>query len=255
MFKRSLLLIFTLILCFGLFACKSNEEQKQSDADTTVPPVDTPTEPTPTLPTPSLPNVGDDYGEVITNINNNISYDSETHAPYEIYPVPHDINYTNQYYYVPQQVNIVFESGIDEPTKNHMYEVLAMKDMNAKPSNVVSSGKNVLVGIYDSNEVVDNAVSGVDTTLFTKIDAYYLSIDANNITILGKDTDACYYAITTLEWIFEQTNNTIRGLVIEDYSDTYYRGFIEGYYGIPWTTDERVELMEYASKVKSNIYI
>ena len=231
--KRNIfILVLLFVLSFGLLACETEVQQEER------------------------PKEEDDYGQVNTNINSNISYDSNTNAPYEIYPAPHSVKYTNDYYYVSQTVNLVFEEGVDEATKNHLYKTIALKDMNGTTSSEIKNGKNILVGIYGSNAVVDKYVKEDSfDTLFAKIDAYYLKIDNNNITILGKDTDACFYAITTLEWIFEQTTTTIKGLVVEDYSDTYYRGFIEGYYGIPWTTDERIELMEYGSKVKSNIYI
>ena len=240
--KRNILVvILCLLLTVVLFAC---DQTPTEDSTINVPP-DIPTI-----------NPDDDYGLADKNINSNISYDSNTYAPYEIYPVPHSIKYVNEYYFITHEVNVVFESGIDAATKDHLYETIALKNMNGKPSNEIKSSKNILVGIYDSNEVVDKHINSDSfETLFTKIDAYYLAINKDNIIILGKDSDACFYAITTLQWIFEQTTTTIKGLVIEDYSDSYYRGFIEGYYGIPWTTDERIELMEYGSKVKSNIYI
>lgn len=227
---KKLLIVLTLVLCMGLFGCGSRKDDTETETEETLP-----TENTPTV---------DEYGEATKDINNNISYDSETYAPYEIYPTPHEIKYTNNYYYVPQRVNVVFSGEIDESTKNHLYETLALKDINTTISNTKNSGKNVIVEVNDSTD-----------EFFEKIDAYKLVIDANNITIVGKDTDACFYAITTLKWIFNQTTTTIRGLEINDYSDTIYRGFIEGYYGIPWTTDERIELMEFGSITKSNIYI
>ena len=198
----------------------------------------------------------DDYGEVNTNINNNIKYDASTYAPYDIYPTPHKIEYQQDYYYISSKINVVFESEIDAPTKKHLYNTLSLKNMIATESSDKKSGKNVLIGTYDSNGVVSKYVDLNSLgDLYSKIDAYYLEINANDIIILGKDTDACYYAITTLQWIFEQTTTTIQTLKVKDYSDSFYRGFIEGYYGIPWTPAERIELMEFGSKVKSNIYI
>ena len=239
--KKNILILFLLfLLTFVLFSCDTNEEETPNDEET-----------------PSVnPSLDDDYGWVDNTIDSNISYDSETYAPYEIYPTPHKIDYSSSYYYVTKDVNVVFESSIDESTQKHLYKTLALKDIKATTSTDKTAGKNVLVGTYGSNGVVSKYVdTNVLGDLYDKIDAYYLEINANDIIILGKDTDACYYAITTLQWIFNQTTTTIKGLKIKDYSDTYYRGFIEGYYGIPWTSSERIELMEYASLVKSNIYI
>ena len=197
----------------------------------------------------------EDYGEYTTSIPSDIEYSNETKAPYDIYPIPHDVYYKNERYYIPNSVNVVFEDTVDVYTKDHLYDVLAMKDIYATETDTITTSRNILVGVYDENELVESTIDVEFDDLFTKIDSYYLSIDENNITILGKDTDACFYGITTLQWIFDQCDNVISTLEIKDYSDTKYRGFIEGYYGIPWTNSERVELMEYASLVKSNIYI
>lgn len=54
----------------------------------------------------------------------------------------------------------------------------------------------VVASVYDP----ENDNSGITLTsedFFNNYDAYILKIEANKITILGKDTDAVYYGITT----------------------------------------------------------
>ena len=41
---------------------------------------------------------------------------------------------------------------------------------------------------------------------------------------------------------------------IEDYADVVSRGFIEGYYGNPWSTEDRVNLMKWGGYYKLNAY-
>ena len=61
---------------------------------------------------------------------------------------------------------------------------------------------------------------------------------------VGADTDASYYGLTTLYHILKQMDsNTIRNFHIEDWADVASRGFIEGYYGNPWSTEDRINLM------------
>src|SRR5699024_6778395 len=68
----------------------------------------------------------------------------------------------------------------------------------------------------------------------------------DSITVIGKDTDASFYGITSLEKILDQRqDNTIKNMEIKDYANTEVRGFIEGFYGIPWTNDDRKSLMEF----------
>lgn len=198
---------------------------------------------------------GEDYGKVTISLPAKTDTDTDPHSPYTIYPTPHEVRYGKSVYRIPRAVEATIESGIDEATEAYLYEVMALKDVAVLPSGSTGEGYRILLGIDQSGEAVDRYVTEDQSALFMKTDAYSLSIEEKNIVILGKDTDACFYGLTTLKSIFEQTNDAVRCMEIEDYSDCTYRGFIEGYYGIPWTKDERIELMEYGSQVKSNIYI
>lgn len=55
--------------------------------------------------------------------------------------------------------------------------------------------------------------------------------------------------------IEQSSNNQLLKNVVEDYADIQYRGYIEGYYGIPWSNPEIISLMEFGSKTKLNTFI
>ena len=87
-------------------------------------------------------------------------------------------------------VNVVYEDGIDEYTKDRMNEVLAIKNIKASTSEEVKEGQtNILVGIKDSNQYVDQYVGehySVKTTqLFDQLDSYLLKVDNGTITVLS----------------------------------------------------------------------
>ncbi|MCH5171609.1 MAG: beta-N-acetylglucosaminidase domain-containing protein [Erysipelotrichales bacterium] len=177
---------------------------------------------------------------------------------YEIYPTPQEIVYSDGIISLTKRVNVYAESSIDVYTKNKLYDILSLKDVKAhNVSKITDNGNfNINIGVYKSSEDVDKLCRGVDLSYIeNKIDAYYLEINSNSIIVLGKDTDAVFYGLATLKMIFEQSKKQIRTLVIKDYSNSKWRGFIEGYYGIPWTSEERIELMRFGEIVKSNIYI
>ena len=77
-------------------------------------------------------------------------------ADYEIYPNPHVIEYQDGNYII-SDVNVVFESGIDDATKNRLTETLELKsDVNVTESEAVVEGMtNILVGIVGSGEYAD----------------------------------------------------------------------------------------------------
>lgn len=182
--------------------------------------------------------------------------DTTNNVEYEIYPTVQSITYDDKNSTISGKYNIVYESKIDSYTKNKAIEVLSRKNVKASIGDDISTEKgNLLLGVYSSKEKVDSYITEDVSYISEKIDSYYLFIKDNNIVILGKDSDSVYYGLSTLDLIFQQTQDEVRELEIKDYSSSYYRGFIEGYYGIPWTSEERKELMRFGSKFKSNIYI
>ena len=179
---------------------------------------------------------------------------------YEIYPNPQRVSYYDGSFNLDDEVNVVFDKTIDDVTKNKLNEVLSSKDVTISTSDKIVNGKtNVLVGTNNSGEYVDQYVkSNVNITtenLFDNIDSYILNSKDDVISILGKDTDAAFYGVTTLKHIFNQSSDEILNLSIEDYANTDLRGFIEGYYGIPWSNEDRASLMKFGGEFKMNTYI
>ncbi len=207
------------------------------------------------LPLFSSLTIGNTYAK--ENVKPHKQIDQESNE-YEIYPNPQEITYGTKELKLTSNVKVFFEENIDIYTQNKAMDVLSLKNVKASKSTFVNNSDitTLNIGIYGSNKEVDMSLKNKDLSYITnKYDSYYLNISESSITILGKDSDSCFYGLSTLELIFEQTNNTIKELEIKDYSDSMYRGFIEGYYGIPWTSEERKELMRFGSKFKSNIYI
>ena len=40
-----------------------------------------------------------------------------------------------------------------------------------------------------------------------------------------------------------------------DYAEVQFRGFIEGYYGNPWSLEDRIDLMKFGGEIKMNQYV
>lgn len=182
-------------------------------------------------------------------------------AEYEIYPKPHEISYEEDSWILKNEVNVVYEDGIDEAAQDRLEEVFALKDgITVSESDEIVKGKtNVLVGIDGSEGYVDRYAEenvGISTDgLFDKLDSYVLDSKEDVITVLGADTDASFYGLTTLYHIVKQMDSqTIRSFHIEDWADVASRGFIEGYYGNPWSTQDRINLMKWGGYYKLNSY-
>ncbi len=178
---------------------------------------------------------------------------------YEIYPEPHKITYQSGDFILKDQVNVVYEKGIDLDTQNRLKEVTDLKGLSVTTANQINAKMtNILVGIKGSNGYVDNYVKehgSYAADLFDQLDAYYMQVKDGTIVILAKDSDAAFYGLTTLYLVIKQLESlTINNFTIEDYSDVASRGFIEGYYGNPWSTKDRVDLMKWGGYYKLNSY-
>lgn len=185
---------------------------------------------------------------------------AEDKTAYEIYPNPHEMSYQDGEFVIRQEVNVVFEKTIDSVTQKRMNEVLASKNKKVTTSQEKVEGKtNILVGTYNSKEYVDTYVQKnykIDASLFEKFGANFVASNNGEIVVLGRDTDAAFYGITSLKHIFNQMDgSTIRNFTIKDYADTNIRGFIEGYYGIPWSNEDRMSLMKFGGDFKMTSYI
>lgn len=196
-------------------------------------------------------------------------------AEYQIYPTPQQISYGDGAVSISAKANVVVEDGIDSETKARLSEVLQLKDITADASAIASdAGKTqILVGINGSGKSVDkylqqlkaDGVISYAEDLFTGAnhhDAYLLAAVPGNdqrpatIAVLGKDTDSAFYGLSTLYRVFQQDPDaSLREFTVQDYADVVTRGFIEGYYGNPWSTADRVELMRWGGYQKLNAYV
>ncbi|MDN6639698.1 MAG: beta-N-acetylglucosaminidase domain-containing protein [Tetragenococcus sp.] len=180
---------------------------------------------------------------------------------YNIYPNPHAVEYGKQELTLNQATEVVYDDTIDDVTKDKVTSIfvdhhLPEPKVTDEPS---SQAINIYIGTKNSDGPAEQQIQDVlsgDEQVFDNNDAYQLAVNEDSIAILGKDTDAAFYGLATLDMILDQTqDNAIRQVQIEDYANTAIRGFIEGYYGIPWSNEDRKSLMEFGGKFKTTSYI
>lgn len=193
---------------------------------------------------------------------------AESPDSYEIYPIPQSISYDSKpqkEFVIGKDVNVVLEDGIDQYTRNFLEEILANYDRNMTISNQIAEGKsNILLGINGSKKQVDQYAATQVTVhnqeLFRQTDAYLLSARKVNsaegmIVLLGRDTNAVYYGLATLQMMFSSfAGDRFLNVQIEDYAAMATRGFIEGFYG-GWDYANRKSLMRFARDFKMNTYV
>ena len=82
---------------------------------------------------------------------------------------------------------------------------------------------------------------------------YYLSIQPEQMIIAGHDERGTFYAIQTLKQLLN--GNTLPEVEIKDFPAVAYRGVVEGFYGQPWSHEDRIRQLQFYGENKLNTYI
>src|SRR5699024_7461778 len=157
---------------------------------------------------------------------------SETKDKYELYPTPHSVEYGEGELTLDKEIEVVYDDTIDDVTKEKLSTIFKENDLS--DPKVVDEPSADTITIYIGTDGSDGPAetNGNKIDMYVvRPDAYQLDISADFITVIGKDTDASFYGITSLEKILDQRQaNTIKNMEIKDYANTEVRGFIEGFY-------------------------
>ncbi|MEU6841371.1 beta-N-acetylglucosaminidase domain-containing protein [Streptomyces sp. NPDC046716] len=73
------------------------------------------------------------------------------------------------------------------------------------------------------------------------------------VALAGVGTDGLFHAVQTLRQLTE--GPTIAGVVVRDWPGTAVRGLTEGFYGTPWTTEQRLAQLDFMGRTKQNRYL
>ncbi|MFQ8600798.1 MAG: beta-N-acetylglucosaminidase domain-containing protein, partial [Oscillospiraceae bacterium] len=203
-------------------------------------------------------------GEVVLTKDFDVTVKSSADAPvdYEIYPQVQKITYGAENFAYTNEVNVVKEAGVSEEAVAYLEKVLASHGMTAVYADELSAEKtNILLGIKGAAGAADSYFEGISydaAALTDHTDGYILDVAAKNagtFAVLGQDASAVFFSLTTLDQMLGAEGTKASEVTIEDYADMKTRGFIEGYYGVPWSYEERAEQMRYGATQKMNTYI
>ncbi len=115
---------------------------------------------------------------------------------------------------------------------------------------------HIVIGTSDT-AVVRDALTRSDATADTQAEGYTLASIATGtgslVTLAGHDADGLFHAVQTLRQLTERA--TFPTLVIRDHPAMPIRGTIEGFYGKPWSMDDRAKHLDFLARVKANTYI
>ena len=157
-----------------------------------------------------------------------------------INPLPQTISITADNIAKPKDVRIVGKSDADIVAVNLLQSLFSESNNNKEYT--------IYIG-----EKSDRAVRKFRKHIPNKAEGYYLSIEKDKIVVAGHDERGTYYGVQTLKQIME--GETLPIMTIKDYPDIVARGVVEGFYGTPWTFDDRVRQLKFYGDNKLNTYI
>ena len=186
---------------------------------------------------------------------------SDPDGNYTIYPIPQKVTDEDGTVDLTDTVNVVAEDGIDTVTLDRADEVLTENGLtpqfDSEPSDEYT---NLYIGVDGSGGASDS-LENIPREVFeegeNKYDMHVVKVfEDGDIVILGKDTDAAFYGLATLEQMLDQTEDgQLKISTFEDYAFQKYRGCVEGYYGYPWSVEGTLSWFDFAKRYKMNTFL
>lgn len=182
-----------------------------------------------------------------------------------IYPKPQEETLTsNEGMNLEGKVNVVIHGEQNKALETKLDSLLKKEGIDYEKTDGL---KQDAANIFITSDADDCAVcegeaeAWVDEQALKEEQGYVLktSNDENEkgeVTIIGADEDGAYYGVVSLIQMMEhKTDAGFAEAEVVDFPTIKLRGYVEGFYGYPWSWDGRLKLMQDSSKYKANTYI
>ncbi|WDF67312.1 beta-N-acetylglucosaminidase domain-containing protein [Sphingobacterium oryzagri] len=177
-----------------------------------------------------------------------------------IFPTPVSIELKKGNIALGKSVVLLSSAKVGAETKNLIEQILknrgvkTIKTAKKLPKHIDDT--YIVMGTQDEPAVL-SALAQFATKIDSNANAYTIASKAVGegalITLAGKDAEGLYYAAQTFGQIARRA--VFPALVIHDYPALPIRGTIEGFYGKPWTMQERENHIKFLASVKANTFI
>lgn len=167
-----------------------------------------------------------------------VTYAQEIH----VQPTPQQIKATGGNIILPENYQLNGATEADAEAVGALKKLLSSKQEDN------NSQFRIYIG-----EKGDKAIKKYAKLIPDVAEGFYLLADNKQLVIAGNDETGTFYAIQTLSQLLK--GDTIPCVEIKDYPDIRYRGVVEGFYGIPWSYEDRISQLQFYGKFKMNTYI
>ncbi|WP_212754312.1 beta-N-acetylglucosaminidase domain-containing protein [Nakamurella aerolata] len=177
-------------------------------------------------------------------------------------PTPQQIQRTGGDVVVPGRVGIVTGPETDADALAALRKELTARgvariDVSSTRGN---APLNILLGAADRPDI---AAALAGTNVPEHAEGYALRVTGRSgplatVALGGVDASGQFYAVQTLRQLFTAGSpgrSRLAAASVSDYPAMPLRGVIEGFYGEPWTQQDRLDQMDFYGDIKANTYI
>ncbi|MBS6500603.1 MAG: beta-N-acetylglucosaminidase domain-containing protein [Clostridium sp.] len=209
-----------------------------------------------TTPTTVFADMLNDQGKQIVKL--------KVEAP-RVSPTPQLLESLGEGVVLSNKVNIIGQDKADKDAVRELMEFL--KKLGLEVNNEFSDeSTTIIIGEDDDNiEEMNKFLSEINKEGAESIsvnEGYVLAANPNKngamtIAIEGTDEVGTYYGVKTLkELVLKENNqNVMPEVYVNDYPTQHVRAIVEGFYGNPWTHQDRLDQFRFYGDNKLNMYI
>ncbi|MGL4991228.1 MAG: beta-N-acetylglucosaminidase domain-containing protein [Sarcina sp.] len=181
-----------------------------------------------------------------------------------ISPTPENIIINGENIAITNSINLQGVDVADDDAVRILREFFADNNISINEQYDELSTTFIIGEANDNLQEMNDAIErlNIEGAKNLKDEGYILAIDKDlsgkgTILIEGKDEDGTFYGVKTLEQLLEKRNdnNEFSQVYISDQPTMKTRGIVEGFYGTPWTNDDRIDQLKFYGDYKMNTYI
>ncbi|WP_172840485.1 beta-N-acetylglucosaminidase domain-containing protein [Virgibacillus phasianinus] len=181
-----------------------------------------------------------------------------------INPAPQKITKLGKGFPLTPVVGLVIGENADEPAVREVVE--ALNTANVKRivrkhagESVPNTPVTIWIGNFSKNSSAAKVMDelGVNGFQGLKDESYVLAANNKHIVLAGSDKAGTFYAAQTFDQLIQEKpgRDWVPSVAILDWPEMPMRGSIEGFYGPPWSHEDRLSQLEFYSENKMNAYI
>lgn len=185
-----------------------------------------------------------------------------------IFPVPRSMKMVGLGFLLSSVVGIVAAKGADPSAVREVERTLKAAGVKRiEHHSDLLSGKTpvtIFIGSGVDHPAFKNAIQALNLNVSGLLpkEGYLLAaghalLSRGIVLLAGTDARATYYAAQTFRQLIQRKNGQpfIPGIFLIDHPVMTYRGAIEGFYGKPWSHQDRLNLLTFFGRHKMNTYV